>query len=211
MLFRSVSALGKKEKGDSKITDLLYLLHAHLRYSVPYENVYALIEERFLQIKKDLNLKIDLENEFSLLKQELNKEISVEYLASRGEYITAKMMAEYLNYTFVDAKDLITFDYNGIVNYEKTEKAITAAYNTYGKIVIPGFYGAYPNGAIKTFSRGGSDISGAIVAKVLGATVYENWTDVSGILMADPKIIDNPKRINQITYNELRERSESVV
>lgn len=202
-----VSALGKKEKGDSKITDLLYLLHAHLRYSVPYENVYALIEERFLQIKKDLNLKIDLENEFSLLKQELNKEISVEYLASRGEYITAKMMAEYLNYTFVDAKDLITFDYNGIVNYEKTEKAITAAYNTYGKIVIPGFYGAYPNGAIKTFSRGGSDISGAIVAKVLGATVYENWTDVSGILMADPKIIDNPKRINQITYNELRELS----
>ncbi len=202
-----VSALGKKEKGDSKITDLLYLLHAHLRYSVPYDNVFSMIKDRFYNIKEGLQLQIDLESEFNQLAKELNKELSVEYLASRGEYITSKMMAEYLGYTFVDAKDLIRFYYSGLVNYEETEKVINEVYQKYQKIVIPGFYGAYPNGAIKTFSRGGSDITGAIVAKVLGATLYENWTDVSGILMADPKVIENPKRINQITYNELRELS----
>jgi len=202
-----VSALGKKEKNDSKITDLLYLLHAHLRYSVPYDNVFSMIKNRFCNIKEELQLKIDLESEFNQLAKELNKELSMEYLASRGEYITAKMVAEYLGYTFVDAKDLICFDYSGLVNDKETEKAINEAYQKYHKIVIPGFYGAYPNGTIKTFSRGGSDITGAIVAKALGATVYENWTDVSGILMADPKVIDNPKRINQITYNELRELS----
>lgn len=202
-----VSALGKKEKNDSKITDLLYLLHAHLRYSVPYDNVFSMIKNRFCNIKEELQLKIDLESEFNQLAKELNKELSMEYLASRGEYITAKMVAEYLGYTFVDAKDLICFDYSGLVNDKETEKAINKAYQKYHKIVIPGFYGAYPNGTIKTFSRGGSDITGAIVAKALGATVYENWTDVSGILMADPKVIDNPKRINQITYNELRELS----
>jgi len=202
-----VSALGKKEKNDSKITDLLYLLHAHLRYSVPYDNVFSMIKNRFCNIKEELQLKIDLESEFNQLAKELNKELSMEYLASRGEYITAKMVAEYLGYTFVDAKDLICFDYSGLVNDKETEKKINKAYQKYHKIVIPGFYGAYPNGTIKTFSRGGSDITGAIVAKALGATVYENWTDVSGILMADPKVIDNPKRINQITYNELRELS----
>ncbi|HOE07202.1 MAG TPA: aspartate kinase [Bacilli bacterium] len=202
-----VSALGKKEKNDSKITDLLYLLHAHLRYSVPYDNVFSMIKNRFCNIKEELQLKIDLESEFNQLAKELNKELSMEYLASRGEYITAKMVAEYLGYTFVDAKDLICFDYSGLVNDKETEKKINEAYQKYHKIVIPGFYGAYPNGTIKTFSRGGSDITGAIVAKALGATVYENWTDVSGILMADPKVIDNPKRINQITYNELRELS----
>ena len=202
-----LSALGKKEKNDSKITDLLYLLHAHLRYSVPYDNVFSMIKNRFCNIKEELQLKIDLESEFNQLAKELNKELSMEYLASRGEYITAKMVAEYLGYTFVDAKDLICFDYSGLVNDKETEKKINEAYQKYHKIVIPGFYGAYPNGTIKTFSRGGSDITGAIVAKALGATVYENWTDVSGILMADPKVIDNPKRINQITYNELRELS----
>ncbi len=202
-----VSALGKKEKNDSKITDLLYLLHAHLCYSVPYDNVFSMIKNRFCNIKEELQLKIDLESEFNQLAKELNKELSMEYLASRGEYITAKMVAEYLGYTFVDAKDLICFDYSGLVNDKETEKKINEAYQKYHKIVIPGFYGAYPNGTIKTFSRGGSDITGAIVAKALGATVYENWTDVSGILMADPKVIDNPKRINQITYNELRELS----
>jgi len=202
-----VSALGKKEKNDSKITDLLYLLHAHLRYSVPYDNVFSMIKNRFCNIKEELQLQIDLESEFNQLAKELNKELSMEYLASRGEYITSKMVAEYLGYTFVDAKDLICFDYSGLVNDKETEKAINEAYQKYHKIVIPGFYGAYPNGTIKTFSRGGSDITGAIVAKALGATVYENWTDVSGILMADPKVIDNPKRINQITYNELRELS----
>lgn len=202
-----VSALGKKEKEDSKITDLLYLLHAHLKYSVPYDNIFNMIVSRFKDIKEKLNLNIDLDSEFAALKKELNKELPEDYLVSRGEYITAKMMAEYLGYKFVDSKDLIFFDYSGVVNTEKTNEAINKAYQENNRLVIPGFYGAYPNGVIKTFSRGGSDITGAIVSKALEATIYENWTDVSGILMADPKIIPNPKRINQITYNELRELS----
>lgn len=202
-----VSALGKKEKEDSKITDLLYLLHAHLKYSVPYDNIFNMIVSRFQDIKEKLNLNIDLDSEFAALKKELNKELPEDYLVSRGEYITAKMMAEYLGYKFVDSKDLIFFDYSGVVNTEKTNEAINKAYQENNRLVIPGFYGAYPNGVIKTFSRGGSDITGAIVSKALEATIYENWTDVSGILMADPKIIPNPKRINQITYNELRELS----
>lgn len=202
-----VSALGKKEKEDSKITDLLYLLHAHLKYSVPYDNIFNMIVSRFQDIKEKLDLNIDLDSEFATLKKELNKELPEDYLVSRGEYITAKMMAEYLGYKFVDSKDLIFFDYSGVVNTEKTNEAINKAYQENNRLVIPGFYGAYPNGVIKTFSRGGSDITGAIIAKALEATTYENWTDVSGILMADPKIISNPKRINQITYNELRELS----
>ena len=201
------SALGKKDKGDSKITDLLFLLHAHIKYNVPFDNVFDLIKNRFLKIKSDLNLSFDLDKEFSDLRSKLTKEISEEFLVSRGEYLTAKILSEYLGYTFVDAVDLIHFDYNGVINEEKTTQCVQEAYNKYDKIVIPGFYGAYPNGAIKLFSRGGSDISGAIVAKCVNATMYENWTDVSGILMADPRIIDAPKRINQITYNELRELS----
>jgi len=202
-----VSALGKKEKDDSKITDLLYLLHAHLKYNVPYTSVWELITNRFYKVKNDLNLTFDLESEFDKLKAELKKDMSEEYLVSRGEYITGKLMAEYLGYTFVDAADLVKFNYDGKVNFELSYKLIEEAFNKYEKVIIPGFYGSYPNGVVKTFSRGGSDISGAIVARALNAEYYENWTDVSGILMADPRIINNAKAIKEISYAELRELS----
>ncbi len=202
-----VSALGKKEKGDSKITDLLYLLHAHLKYNVPYDNIYEMIKTRFNKVKEDLELNIDLEKEFAELEKSLSKDIKEDYLVSRGEYITSKMMAEYLGYGFVDAADVIKFNYDGTINYELTYDLIEKSYIEQGKIVIPGFYGAYPNGTIKTFSRGGSDITGAIVAAALKASFYENWTDVSGILMTDPKIIKDAKTIKEITYAELRELS----
>lgn len=202
-----VSALGKKEKGDSKITDLLYLLHAHLKYNVPYDNIYEMIKTRFNKVKEDLELNIDLEKEFSELEKSLSKDIKEDYLVSRGEYITSKMMAEYLGYGFVDAADVIKFNYDGTINYELTYNLIEKSYIEQGKIVIPGFYGAYPNRTIKTFSRGGSDITGAIVAAALKASFYENWTDVSGILMTDPKIIKDAKTIKEITYAELRELS----
>lgn len=202
-----VSALGKKEKDDSKITDLLYLLHAHLKYNVPYTPVWDLITNRFYKVREDLGLTLDLESEFANLKNELSKDMSEEYLVSRGEYLTARLMAEYLGYAFVDAKDLIKFNYDGKVNYEESYRLIDEAFIKYGKVVVPGFYGSYPNGVIKTFSRGGSDISGAIIASALKSTYYENWTDVSGILMADPRIITNAKTIKEITYSELRELS----
>ena len=204
-----VSALGKRCKDDSKITDLLYLLHAHLKYSVSYDHIFDMLKERYVEIKNDLNIKYDVEKEFDQLKSELNKNMSLDYLVSRGEYFCAKLMASYLGFNFVDSKDVILFEYNGKLNEEKTDEAILAAYEKNGDkgLVIPGFYGAYPNGDIHLLSRGGSDITGSIVAKALNASMYENWTDVSGILMADPRIVDNPKRINEITYDELREMS----
>ena len=204
-----VSALGKRKKEDSKITDLLYLLHAHIKYSVPFDNIFNMIKERYIEVRDELKLSYKIEDDFESLKKELNKNISQDYLVSRGEYFCAKLMASYLGYTFVDAKELICFDYNGKINDEKTTKAIKEKYEKLegSKIVIPGFYGSYPNGEIHLLSRGGSDITGSLVAKALNASIYENWTDVSGILMADPRIIDSPKRINEITYDELREMS----
>lgn len=202
-----ISALGKKEPGDSKITDLLYLLHAHLKYNVPYTNIYNLIKDRFNKVKEELNLTMDLNIEFDNLEKQLTKDVKEDFLVSRGEYITSKLMAEYLCYGFVDAADVIKFNYDGSVNYDLTYELIEKAYLEKGKVVIPGFYGSYPNGTIKTFSRGGSDITGAIVSAALKATFYENWTDVSGILMTDPRIIKEAKTIKEITYAELRELS----
>ena len=202
-----ISAIGKKEKEDSKITDLLYLLHAHLKYNVPYNNILDMIKTRFNNVKKELSLNIDLDKEFNDLEKELTKDINEDYLVSRGEYITSKMMAEYLGYHFVDASDIIKFNYEGIVNAEISYPLIEEKIKKYNKVVIPGFYGTYPNGVIKTFSRGGSDITGALVAAAIHADFYENWTDVSGILMADPHIIKNSKTIKEITYAELRELS----
>lgn len=200
-----VSALGKKDKEDSKITDLLYLLHAHLLYNVPYESIWNLIQERYNKVKEDLNLNTNLDLEFSKLQKELNKNISVDYLVSRGEYLTALLMADYLRYNFIDAKDVIKFNFDGTVNHDLTYKKLSEAFTTYQKVIIPGFYGALPDGNIKVFSRGGSDISGALVSRALKANEYENWTDVSGVLITDPRIISDAKAIKEITYNELRE------
>lgn len=202
-----VSAAGKRNSEDTKLTDLLYLLHAHLKYQVSYSNVMKMIEDRFYDIKNELNLKYDLDAELNDLKSKLNKNTNQDFLVSRGEYITAKLMSEYLGYTFVDAKDLIFFNYDGSFNMPKIKEATMEAYKKYGKIIVPGFYGSLPDGNIKLLSRGGSDITGSLLAAAVDAVKYENWTDVSGVLMADPRIVKNPKGINQITYSELRELS----
>ncbi|MDE6584722.1 MAG: aspartate kinase, partial [Anaeroplasmataceae bacterium] len=202
-----VSALGKRDSSDTKITDLLYILHAHLKYGVPYMDIWNMISSRLVEIEEELELNSNIMSDLEALKQELNKSISEDYLVSRGEYLTAKLMSSYLGYPFVDAKDLIAFSYDGKVDYPTTEKKVRIAFSEHGTIVVPGFYGAYPNGSVRLFSRGGSDVTGSILAKCLNVGLYENWTDVPGILAADPRIIDKPKAIKEITYAELRELS----
>ncbi|MBQ9833217.1 MAG: aspartate kinase [Clostridia bacterium] len=200
-----VSAPGRRDKTDSKITDLLYLCHAHLKYGVSYKPTFDMIEERFNSIKEGCGLTCDLEPEFAKIRSRMNKDMSIDYLVSRGEYLSAVLMANYLGFQFVDAKDVIFFNYDGKIDLEKSYQAISHKLEKYERLVIPGFYGALPNGKTKTMSRGGSDISGSIAAAAIDATIYENWTDVSGILMADPRIVDDPKPIERITYGELRE------
>lgn len=201
-----VSAAGKRFRDDHKLTDLLYLCYAHLQYGVNCDGVYEMITNRYLEIRDDLKLSTDLEEEFAELRQKIDKDITQDELVSRGEYFAAKLMADYLGFTFVDSKDWLVFRYDGTVDQEVSYanlRGLAAGKN----VVIPGFYGAMPDGRIKTFTRGGSDITGALAAAALDADVYENWTDVSGILMADPRIVDNPKPIERVTYNELRELS----
>ena len=202
-----ISASGKKGSNENKITDLLYLCFAHIKYSVNCENVWSMIEERFLTIKKELNLHYPIEDELNKIKSQLIKGISEDYLVSRGEYLTALLMAEYLGYNFIDAKDVIKFDYSGKIDFNRSYDALMEATKDGTQFVIPGFYGSLPNGEIKTLTRGGSDITGAIIAKLINAALYENWTDVSGILIADPRIVKEPKQIKYITYEELRELS----
>lgn len=205
--FVVVSATGKRFKDDNKVTDLLYLCHAHLKYGVSYENIFSLIEERYYAIQKDLKLKTDLQKEFAEIRSKMNRDMSIDYLVSRGEYLTGLLMAEYLGFDFADAASFIIFNYDGSINFEKTQSALEKILEEHTRLVVPGFYGVLPNGMVKVMSRGGSDITGAILANVINADVYENWTDVSGILVADPRIIENPRRIESITYNELRELS----
>ena len=205
--FVVVSASGREHKNDNKVTDLLYLIEAHIKYSVDYHPLFQLIEDRFLTMKRELNLTYPIENDLEELKQRLNKTISTDYLVSRGEYLTAKLMAEYLGFPFLDAKDIIIFRYNGKIDFDATRLRLKEYMQKHDRFVMPGFYGALPDGTIKIMSRGGSDITGSILADILDADMYENWTDVSGILMADPRIVSNPKRIDTITYSELRELS----
>ncbi len=202
-----VSALGKRCKDDHKITDLLYLTEAHLKYGVDAKSVFDIVKTRYLEVRDDLNLDFDLEKEFEIIESKFSKTIDKEMLVSRGEYLAAKMMADYLNYQFVDAAELIYFDYSGKVDNEKTDAAIKEVLAKYSKIVVPGFYGVYPDQKIHLLSRGGSDVTGSLLAKGADATIYENWTDVSGFLVTDPRIVDNPKQIKEISYEELRELS----
>ena len=202
-----VSALGKRNKSDHKITDLLFLTGAHLKYGVDAKSVFNIVKERYFEVKKDLNLSIDLEKEFEIIESKFSSNIDEEYLVSRGEYLAAKLMASYLGFTFVDAEDLIFFDYDGNINEEKTIEALKEILKEKNNIVVPGFYGAYPDGKIHLLSRGGSDVTGSILAKASSATIYENWTDVSGFLVTDPRIVHNPKQIKEISYEELRELS----
>ena len=201
-----VSAAGKRSKDDHKLTDLLYLCHAHLKYGVSCDPVFGMISERYLEIKRDLGLTTDIESELAALREKMRHGISEDELVSRGEYFSARLMADYLGFDFVDAADWLFFNFDATVDKEKSYAALRRLAE--GKqIVTPGFYGRMPDGAIKTFSRGGSDITGALAAAALDADVYENWTDVSGILMADPRIVEHPATIEHITYNELRELS----
>ena len=203
-----VSALGKRADEDNKITDLLYLLHAHITHGVSYDSLWETIEQRFLIVKKELNLTIPIESYLAELKEQLNQSnLCVDYLVSRGEYFTALLMSEYLDYQFIDAKDVIRFYPNGTVDLETTRQRLLEKLPKDFKFIIPGFYGAYPNGHIKLLSRGGSDITGSIISYCLKATKYENWTDVSGILIADPRIIPNPIAISRLSYEELSELS----
>ena len=200
-----VSAAGKRDRDDHKLTDLLYLCHAHLTYGVSCADILGTIRQRFVDIRNELGLHYDVEGEFDALSARLNRDMSVDELVSRGEYFTAKLMAEYLGYEFVDAASCIFFGFDGQIDREKTDSTIAAALKANGKILIPGFYGRLPTGKIKVMTRGGSDITGALGAAAVNADVYENWTDVSGILMADPKIVPDPSPIAHITYAELRE------
>ena len=203
-----VSAAGKRTHDDNKITDLLYLCHAHLQYGVSYEDIFNKIRERYCTIRDELELKTDLESEFDALHQKMESGISCEELVSRGEYFSARLMADFLGYTFIDATRWLYFRYDGTVDQEKSYAALRDILGD-GCAVIPGFYGVMPDGKIRTLTRGGSDITGALAAAALNAEVYENWTDVSGILMADPRIVDHPKTIERATYSELRQLSYS--
>ncbi|MBR4455026.1 MAG: aspartate kinase [Solobacterium sp.] len=200
------SACGKESSEDHKVTDLLFLCEAHVRYGVSYEPIFSQIEAKYHRIKDELGLKTDLDQEFASIRKVMRRGMSTDYLVSRGEYLTSKLLAEYLDYDFADAAEVIAFRYDGEVDMERTRALIESRISDRG-LVIPGFYGALPNGVIRIMSRGGSDVTGAIVANVVRADVYENWTDVSGFMVADPRIVKDPIGIPCINYNELREMS----
>lgn len=202
-----VSAPGKRFSKDMKVTDMLYLCHAHIKYNASFDSIFDEIKERYNQIKEYCKLSVDLDYEFDKIYSGFNKKATVDYIVSRGEYLNAKLMAEYLGYTFVDSASWLIFDFNGKVDFEKSYKNLSDIVETNPRIVIPGFYGVTPDGSVKTFSRGGSDITGAIAAAAINADMYENWTDVSGIMTADPRIVENPRPIQNVTFAELRELS----
>lgn len=205
-----VSAAGKRFSGDHKLTDLLYLCYAHIQYGVDCSTIFDAIANRYIDIRDELGLALPIEVDLELLKHRIDaKEISQEELVSRGEYLSAKLMADYLGFQFIDAADWVKFNMDGTVNEDASYEALRSQVILGYGAVIPGFYGAMPDGTIHTFSRGGSDITGALAAAALDADVYENWTDVSGILMADPRIVDDPQAIPEVTYDELRELSYS--
>ena len=199
------SAAGKRDSSDHKLTDLLYLCHAHITYGVSCDDIIGTIRSRFADIRDELHLQYDVEGDFDKLLPRLNRDMGVDELVSRGEYFTSRLLAEYLGYRFVDAADCVFFGLDGQIDREKTYAAIGNALAQYDRILIPGFYGKLPTGKIKVMSRGGSDISGALAAAAVDADIYENWTDVSGILVADPRIVENPAPISTITYAELQE------
>ncbi len=202
-----VSAPGKRFKADNKVTDLLYLLWSHIKFGVDASKIIDDIKGRYQEIKDELNLSVDVNAEFDCILKDVKNGAGEEYLVSRGEFLCAKLMASYLGFAFVDSAEVVKFNYDGILNEEQTSEAIKSKFEEVGAMVVPGFYGAYPSGEIKLFSRGGSDVSGSIMAMAISAEKYENWTDVSGVLVADPRIVENPARIEEVTYDELRELS----
>lgn len=201
------SAPGKRFKDDTKVTDLLYQCYERTITGEDFAKAFAPVRERYDEIIKDLNLDISLDDEYVKIGQDFRNGANRDYAASRGEYLNGILLANYLGYEFVDAAKGIFFDHKGNFDADITNACLGAILEKTPKAVIPGFYGALPDGTIKTFSRGGSDFTGSVVAKAVGASLYENWTDVSGFLVADPRIVENPAGIEVITYSELRELS----
>ena len=201
------SAPGKRSSTDTKVTDLLYKCYELASDEEDISEVFEEVKTRYNDIIKDLGIDLDLTETFNKIQASLLHNSGRDYIASRGEYLNAKILAKYLGFSFIDAKKVIFFKENGSFDAEKTNDVLSEYLSKYEYAVIPGFYGSMPNGTIKTFTRGGSDITGSIVARAARATLYENWTDVSGFLMADPRCISNPKVIEKITYKELRELS----
>ena len=202
------SAPGKRFKEDIKVTDLLYQAYEHVEME-DFESIFKQIEQRYYDIQNELDIKIDLKVEFDEIKANFKNKMGKEYAASRGEYLNGKLLAAYLGFTFIDAKDVIFIDENGNYDETKTDPILSQKLKENQYVVIPGFYGAssLDPTKVRTFSRGGSDITGSIVAKCGECDLYENWTDVSGFLMADPRIVKDPAPIEMITYRELRELS----
>ena len=201
------SAPGKRSSDDIKVTDLLYSCCEKAQNGDDFTPVLDQIKTRFADIITQLGVNFDLDTEIAVIRAHLEAKPNSDYMASRGEYLNSKVIAAYLGFPFVDAADYVTFYTDGTFNAQETNRKLSAALEDLEYAVVPGFYGALPNGDIHTFSRGGSDLTGSIVALAVGASLYENWTDVSGMLAADPRIVDNPHTIEYITYKELRELS----
>lgn len=203
------SAPGRREPDDAKVTDMLYTCHklASKGELAEFEKVFAELSARYTEIIDELGLNLDFAPHLEQVHYAMINGQSVDYAASRGEYLNGIILAEYLGWEFIDAAEVIFFDANHRFDSERTQEVLSARMAGTRYAVIPGFYGSNPDGTIRTFSRGGSDVTGAIVARAAGAELYENWTDVSGFLMADPRIVKRPKRIHVITYRELRELS----
>ena len=201
------SAPGKRDGGDTKVTDLLYRCYDLAAAGSDFTPVLEQIRMRFGEIIRDLNLTFDLENELAAIAAHLRDKPEREYMASRGEYLNARLLAAYLDYDFIDAAEAVRFLPDGRFLAEETNARLSDALSRRERAVIPGFYGADAAGTVHTFSRGGSDVTGALVARAANARLYENWTDVSGMLFTDPRIVSNPGTIDYITYKELRELS----
>ena len=201
------SAPGKRFDGDDKVTDLLYQCHRLASEGKSITDPFSKIRDRYLSIARGLHLKVDIESSLNEVEEGIAAGKGKDWCASRGEYLCGLLMADYLGWRFVDAAEGIVFHEDGTVSNSRTQEKLSALLADGESAVIPGFYGAKENGEVCTFSRGGSDITGALVARAVHADVYENWTDVSGFLMADPRIIDGPAEISSITYKELRELS----
>ena len=204
--FVVVSASGKRFSGDNKVTDLLLLVNAHIQYHVDGTDLLRDIEQRFVDIASELGLSYPVRERFEELIAGIHRH-SAEYIVSRGEFFTAQLMAEYLGRPFVDAADVLVFHHDGKVDMDRTQARLREAVQRLGSFVLPGFYGSTVDGTIKLFERGGGDITGAILARCIDANLYENWTDVSGFLSADPRIVEDPRTIHRITFDEMRELS----
>lgn len=202
-----VSAPGKRFDGDTKVTDLLYLCKTHIEHNLPYEQLFQVVCDRYKVTEVNLNVNVDIQKYLDEIRKNLEKGTTADYVASRGEYLNAVLIAAYLGYDFIDSAGLIQFNSKGKLLADETNKALKEELAKHERAVLPGFYGSGPDGSVKTFSRGGSDITGALVARAVDAEVYENWTDVSGLLMADPRIVPDAKPISTISYKELRELS----